>query len=324
MGPLGVFTRILGAKFGAPFTYAGFNPERTLRPGMLNYQVLKRDYFYDQINAETEVYAVIGDPIEHSLSPAIHNAAFRHLGMNKVLVPLLFPAGKLEESFRAVEWLGIKGFSVTIPHKEDIVPLLSLGRRRRRADGVVQHRGDQGGQGARLQHRLPRGDGVARGRLWGAVRGRPEPPVREAGADRGGGGRRPIDRLRPGPPRRRASPSPTATTTARPPWPRKSAAGPRAGRCAPARSPTSSSTAPRSACTPTWTSRRCPPAAFNTRRPARLRHDLPPREHHVPEAGARARLPDDHRGGHVRRPGGAAVQALHRAGRPDRRRCAML
>ena len=135
MGPLGVFTRILNAKFGAPLTYAGFNPERRFAPGMPTYQVLKRDYFYDRINAETEVIAVIGDPIEHSLSPAVHNAAYRHLGMNKVLVPLLFPAGKLEDSFRAVEWLGIKAFSVTIPHKEDILHLLSM------ADGAVEQTG---------------------------------------------------------------------------------------------------------------------------------------------------------------------------------------
>ena len=57
MGELGFFTRILGRKYGAPFTYAGFNPERTFAPGMPSSSDLKRDYFYDQINAETEVYA---------------------------------------------------------------------------------------------------------------------------------------------------------------------------------------------------------------------------------------------------------------------------
>jgi 3-dehydroquinate dehydratase/shikimate dehydrogenase len=132
MGPLGVFTRILNAKFGAPFTYAGFNPERRFAPGMLNYQVLKRDYFYDQINAETEVFAVIGDPIGHSLSPAIHNAAFRHLGLNKVMVPLRIPADTLESSLRDLEWLGIKGMSVTIPHKGAIIPLLAA------KDGTIE------------------------------------------------------------------------------------------------------------------------------------------------------------------------------------------
>ncbi len=124
MGPLGVFTRILGAKFGAPFTYAGFNPDRTFAPGMPFLETLKSDYFYDQINAQTEVYGVIGDPIAQSLSPAVHNAAFRHLGLNKVMVPFLIPKDSLKESLGALKWLDLKGFSVTIPHKEAIIPLL--------------------------------------------------------------------------------------------------------------------------------------------------------------------------------------------------------
>ncbi len=125
MGDIGVFTRILGRKFGAPWAYAGFNPERTFAPGMPIYRDLKRDYAYSDIDADTEVYGVIGDPIGHSLSPAIHNAAFRKLGMNKVLVPLLIPAGQLAPSLKSLEWLDIKGFSVTIPHKEAIIDLLT-------------------------------------------------------------------------------------------------------------------------------------------------------------------------------------------------------
>ena len=86
--------------------------------------VVKKDYFYNEIDSKTEVYGVIGDPIEQSLSPAVHNAAFRHLGLNKVLVPILVPGGELETFFRELLWLEIKGCSVTIPHKEAIVPLL--------------------------------------------------------------------------------------------------------------------------------------------------------------------------------------------------------
>jgi len=132
MGEVGFFTRVLGRKFGAPFTYAGFNPERTFAPGMPVFQNLRRDYHYEKIDAQTEVYAVVGDPIGHSLSPAIHNASFRHLGLNKVLVPLLMPAGGLETSLKAISWLDLKGFSVTIPHKEAIVPLLAS------KDGAVE------------------------------------------------------------------------------------------------------------------------------------------------------------------------------------------
>ena len=124
MGEVGFFTRVLGAKLKAPFTYANFNPDRVFAPGMPSFQTLKRDYHYDEIDDQTEVYAVIGDPIGQSLSPAIHNASFRHLGLNKVLVPIRVPAGKLEGSLNELEWLGIKGYSVTIPHKEEMVPLL--------------------------------------------------------------------------------------------------------------------------------------------------------------------------------------------------------
>ncbi|MFO0909773.1 MAG: shikimate dehydrogenase [Isosphaeraceae bacterium] len=135
MGDIGFFTRILGAKFGAPFTYAGFNPERQFAPGMPQASDLKKDYLYNGINAETELYAVIGDPIGHSLSPAIHNAAFQTLGLNKRLVPLLIPTGRLDESLKELEWLGFKGFSITIPHKEAVIPLLN------RKDGAVERTG---------------------------------------------------------------------------------------------------------------------------------------------------------------------------------------
>ncbi len=132
MGEIGFFTRILGAKYGAPHTYAGFNRDRNFAPGMPWYYQLKRDYFYEQINKDTEVYAVIGDPIGHSLSPALHNCAFRELGLNKVLVPILIPSGSLAAGLDELKWLNIKGFSITIPHKEAIIPALN------KSDGAVE------------------------------------------------------------------------------------------------------------------------------------------------------------------------------------------
>ena len=97
MGPLGVFTRVLGRKFGAPFTYAGFNPERTFAPGMLNYhRAGARLLLRPRSTPTTEVYAVIGDPIGHSLSPAIHNAAFRRLGTEQGLRPPADPRRQAE------------------------------------------------------------------------------------------------------------------------------------------------------------------------------------------------------------------------------------
>ena len=109
MGEIGSFTRVLGAKYGAPFTYANFNVDRSFAAGMLRFDDLRRDYAYDQIDAETEVYAVIGDPIGHSLSPPVHNAAFRELGQNKVMVPILMPAERLKAIARRGRLAGDQG-----------------------------------------------------------------------------------------------------------------------------------------------------------------------------------------------------------------------
>lgn len=132
MGEMGTPSRILAAKFGAPFAYATFHHERTLAPGQLSFRQMTDIYHYDQINRETEVFGVIADPIGHSLSPVIHNAAFRELGMNRVYVPFRVPESELEAFLAHCDELGIKGLSVTIPHKETVVPHCC------RVDGAVK------------------------------------------------------------------------------------------------------------------------------------------------------------------------------------------
>jgi len=125
MGDIGTPSRILAGRFGAPFTFATFHHERTLAPGQLSYQQMIEIYHYDQINSETSVYGVIGDPIGHSLSPMIHNAAFRRMGINSVYVPFRVPREQLGQFLEDAPALGIKGLSVTIPHKEAVLKKLS-------------------------------------------------------------------------------------------------------------------------------------------------------------------------------------------------------
>lgn len=120
MGDIGTPSRILGAKFGAPFTYATFHHERALAPGQLSFQQMSEVYGYDQIGPDTELYGVIADPVGHSLSPIIHNAAFREAGIDAVYVPFRVPADNLAEFMEDAPRLGLKGISVTIPHKEAI------------------------------------------------------------------------------------------------------------------------------------------------------------------------------------------------------------
>ena len=125
MGDIGTPSRILAGKFGSPFTFATFHHERVLAPGQLSFQQMTEIYNYDQINAETEVYGVIADPIGHSLSPQIHNAGFRHCKLNKIYVPIRVPREDLSQFMDDAVRLDIKGLSVTIPHKEEVVKKLT-------------------------------------------------------------------------------------------------------------------------------------------------------------------------------------------------------
>lgn len=74
------------------------------------------------ITASTKLCAIIGNPVGHSLSPLVHNAAFRHLGLDYVFVA--FRVERLHEAVRGITALGLKGVSVTIPHKVEVMAVL--------------------------------------------------------------------------------------------------------------------------------------------------------------------------------------------------------
>ena len=76
------------------------------------------------ITGSTTVCGVIGDPIEHTLSPAMHNAAFRELGLDFVYLPFHVHPRGLEAAIGGMRGLNIRGLNVTIPHKLSVIPLL--------------------------------------------------------------------------------------------------------------------------------------------------------------------------------------------------------
>jgi 3-dehydroquinate dehydratase/shikimate dehydrogenase len=118
MGDLSTPSRVLSGRFGQPYTYAAFNRERVLTPGLLQFDELKKLYRYEEINEETPVYGVIGDPVGHSLSPLIHNKTLKRLGLPGVYLPIRVPRGDLATFLKAFDRLPLRGLSVTIPHKE--------------------------------------------------------------------------------------------------------------------------------------------------------------------------------------------------------------
>lgn len=76
-----------------------------------------------RIDGATEIYGIIGNPVRHSLSPAMHNAAFAALGLNKAYVP--FPVQDVAPALAGLLALGVRGASVTIPHKQAVIPFLA-------------------------------------------------------------------------------------------------------------------------------------------------------------------------------------------------------
>jgi shikimate dehydrogenase len=76
------------------------------------------------INGRTKITGLFGYPVEHTLSPAMHNAAFQELGLNHCYVPFLVHPDYLASAVKAITALNLAGVNVTVPHKEKVLPLL--------------------------------------------------------------------------------------------------------------------------------------------------------------------------------------------------------
>lgn len=129
MGEAGLISRVLAKKFGAFLTFASLDASGGTASGQIPVADMKRLYRWDAINADTKVYGVVAQPVMHSMSPAIHNAAFNHVGLNGVYLPLLVE-GSYEsfkafmESFLHFPALHLSGLSITLPHKENALRYL--------------------------------------------------------------------------------------------------------------------------------------------------------------------------------------------------------
>jgi 3-dehydroquinate dehydratase/shikimate dehydrogenase len=146
MGEFGIPSRLLTGRYGAPFTYATFNKERTMAPGQLALEEMRDVYHYDRIDKHTKIYGVLADPVAHSMSPLIHNAAFAHERLNRVYLPFRVPKDALPPTINAFDWFPVEGYSVTLPHKEDVLALANqnVGPIREIGAANTLYRGDDG------------------------------------------------------------------------------------------------------------------------------------------------------------------------------------
>jgi 3-dehydroquinate dehydratase/shikimate dehydrogenase len=117
MGEAGLPARILALREGSALAYAPV--AAATAPGQVSLDDMKHLYRAHALSRRTRVYAVIGDPIGHSLSPLLHNTGYVARRLNAVFLPFL--VRQLPDFLAAISEFDIRGFSVTLPHKQSIL-----------------------------------------------------------------------------------------------------------------------------------------------------------------------------------------------------------
>jgi 3-dehydroquinate dehydratase / shikimate dehydrogenase len=118
MGELGEITRVCAGRMRCTFTYASLESGKEAAPGQIEFDALRR------LGDDPIVTGIAGYPLGHSISPQMHNAAFQQLGLPGRYLSLPAKDEELEDLLELATELNLRGFNVTIPHKENIIQLL--------------------------------------------------------------------------------------------------------------------------------------------------------------------------------------------------------
>ena len=123
MGEQGIISRVLGVRAGSVFTFAAATRGEETAPGQVTASELRDTYRIEMVDAATQVYGVAGDPVSHSMSPIMMNAAFRRETVNAVFLAL--HAKTMKDLMACAPDIPIRGLSITMPYKQNIVESLS-------------------------------------------------------------------------------------------------------------------------------------------------------------------------------------------------------
>lgn len=123
MGEQGIISRVLGLRAGSVFTFAAAHAGEETGPGQIEARTLRETWRIDHIDASTKVYGVAGNPVRHSLSPLMHNIAFRRETVNGVFLPL--QTTRLNDLLTLTREVPLHGLAITMPFKTDIIKHLA-------------------------------------------------------------------------------------------------------------------------------------------------------------------------------------------------------
>ncbi|MGH9482873.1 MAG: type I 3-dehydroquinate dehydratase, partial [Terriglobales bacterium] len=130
MGEAGLLSRLLCLRSGSAFTFASLESDQATASGQPELGELRQLYRIEGLSRATRVFGVLGYPLAHTLSPRMHNAAYRRAGENAIYLPL--PCRRPEEVLDRADEIPLSGFSVTHPYKSAFL------RRLERMDALAQ------------------------------------------------------------------------------------------------------------------------------------------------------------------------------------------
>jgi len=137
MGEYGQISRILAPVVGSPLIYGSVDAESVAAPGQLTLEELSNIYRVQLLNRSSKIYALLGDPVDGSIGHFFHNKAFAERHENAVYVKIKIADNMLAEAIPLFKLLPFAGFSVTMPHKETVVPFIDQLEGVAKAIGVV-------------------------------------------------------------------------------------------------------------------------------------------------------------------------------------------
>lgn len=137
MGEWGVPTRILGPRYGAPWTFTSLSGGTKTAAGQLTIDEIQSIYGIERLTKTCEVYGLIGDPVDRSIGHLCHNHVMKNIGWDAVYIKMPVKVEELSDFFNLIKQLKFCGLSVTMPLKEQVLPFLDEIDEEAKAIGAV-------------------------------------------------------------------------------------------------------------------------------------------------------------------------------------------